>query len=208
MADSTIGTRIDPIRYVFSGDALADAQRIGAASRAAAARASESAEGAKDAESSTKLTLSTELAPREQQAVDTLRKIDQRVRQHEQMHVAVGGDLILSGPNFAYETGPDGKRYAVSGEVTIDTSPARTPEETVPKARHIRATALAPPDPSPQDRGAAATASRMEAEANLEIALKAQEARSAERKEANLYRQVAQYGAAAEASAASVNAFA
>ena len=56
-------------------------------------------------------------------------------------------------------------------EVSIDVSPGRTPEETIPKAQHIRATALAPADPSPQDRSVAATASRMEGEARIELAV-------------------------------------
>lgn len=201
-ASNSIGPGFDAIQYVFSGSALADAQRIGTAARVSARRADETAQ---TEQSATRFTLSAELDSRDQQAVDALRKIDQRVRRHEQMHVAVGGDLITGGPNFAYETGPDGKRYAVSGEVTIDTTPARTPEETVPKARHIRATALAPPDPSPQDRSVAATASRMEAEASLEIALKAQEMRST-KSEAALYQRVAQYGI--DDTASSVNAFA
>lgn len=204
-ASNSIGPGLDAIQYVFSGSAQADAQRIGAAARVSARRADEAAQAGQSDQSATRFTLSTELDSSDQQAVDALRKIDQRVRRHEQMHVAVGGDLITGGPSFAYETGPDGKRYAVSGEVTIDTTPARTPEETVPKARHIRATALAPPDPSPQDRSVAATASRMEAEASLEIALKAQEARST-KNEAALYQRVAEYGTGDAAS--SVNAFA
>ena len=79
-----------------------------------------------------------------------LRRLDVYKRQ-EQAHLSVGADLIRGGPSYSYQTGPDGKRYAVAGEVQIDTSEARQPEDTIPRAQHIRATALAPADPSSQD---------------------------------------------------------
>ena len=109
------------------------------------------------------------LSAEQQQQVAKLKQIDQKVRAHEQAHIAVGADLILSGPSYSYETGPDKKRYAVAGEVSIDTSPGRTPAETIPKAQHIRATALAPADPSPEDRRIAAQASQLEGRARQEL---------------------------------------
>lgn len=110
------------------------------------------------------------LSKEEQRRLEQLKKTDSEVRQHEQMHLAVGRDLITSGPSYAYEKGPDGRNYAVSGEVGIDTSKAATPEKTVPKAQHIRATALAPADPSAQDLRVAAMAAQMEMAALQEIA--------------------------------------
>lgn len=103
--------------------------------------------------------------------VRLLESADRRVRAHEQAHVAVGGSLVRGGATFTYATGPDNKRYAVAGEVSIDTSPGRTPQETIPKAQHIRETALAPVDPSPQDRSVAAIATQMEGDARRELAL-------------------------------------
>ena len=111
------------------------------------------------------------LTPEEQRQVRQLEQIDRRVRAHEQAHVAVGGDLVKGGATFTYTTGPDDKRYAVAGEVSIDTSPGRTPKETIPKAQHIRETALAPADPSPQDRSVAAKATKMEGDARREVAV-------------------------------------
>lgn len=110
------------------------------------------------------------LSEAEQRQVAELQQVDRKVRQHEQMHVATGGELVISGPSYSYTKGPDGKSYATAGEVGIDTSKARTPEETVTKARRIRATALAPPDPSPQDRQVAALAAQMEMQAMQEVA--------------------------------------
>lgn len=115
-------------------------------------------------------TASETLTVEQQRQVDELKQIDRKVRAHEQAHLAVGADLVRGGASFTYQTGPDKNRYAVAGEVSIDASPGRTPEETIPKAQHIRATALAPVDPSPQDHSVAAQASRMENEARIEVA--------------------------------------
>lgn len=111
-----------------------------------------------------------ELSEEDKRRVEELAKVDRRVRQHEQAHMAAGGALVTSGASYEYETGPDGKRYAVGGEVGISLSEGRTPEETVQRARQIRAAALAPADPSPQDRSIAAAAGRMEMRAMQEIA--------------------------------------
>lgn len=98
-----------------------------------------------------------------------LKKRDREVRQHEQAHMAAGGQLILGGATYRYQQGPDGQRYAVGGEVSIDTSPGRTPQETLAKAQTIRAAALAPMNPSGADRAAAAKASAMEAQARQDL---------------------------------------
>lgn len=85
-------------------------------------------------------------------------------------HLAAGAGLVRGGPSYTYQRGPDGQLYAVGGEVSIDTSPGRTPEETIRRAQQIRAAALAPADPSAQDRQVAAAASRMELEAHIQAA--------------------------------------
>src|SRR5690606_18635988 len=72
--------------------------------------------------------------------------------------------------SFTYESGPDGARYAVDGEVSVDTSPEETPEETIAKAQVIRRAALAPAEPSAADRSVAAQATQMEAQARAELA--------------------------------------
>jgi hypothetical protein len=111
------------------------------------------------------------LSEAELREVEELKATDRKVRQHEQAHVAAGGGLVTSGASYQYVTGPDGQRYAVAGEVGINTSPGRTPEETLRIAARIRAAALAPADPSPQDRKVAAQAARMQMQASLEIAM-------------------------------------
>ena len=110
------------------------------------------------------------LSKEEQQQVAKLRARDQEVRTHEQAHVAAAGARFRGGPFYSYQQGPDGKRYAVGGSVKIDTSPGRTPEETIQRAAQIRAAALAPAEPSGADRAIAANAARMEAQARQELA--------------------------------------
>ena len=102
--------------------------------------------------------------------VENLKRADQQTREHEQAHRAVGRELIKGPAAYSYRAGPDGRSYAVGGEVSIDTSPARTPEETMAKAERIQDTALAPREPSPQDRNVAALAQAMALEARIEAA--------------------------------------
>lgn len=115
-------------------------------------------------------TVSPSARADEDQQLKQLQQTDRAVRAHEQAHIAAGGGLVRGSASFTYKTGPDGKQYVVGGEVSIDTSPGRTPEESIKKARTIRAAALAPADPSPQDRAIAAQATRIEAEARQQIA--------------------------------------
>lgn len=121
-----------------------------------------------------------ELTPEEKKVVAELSARDREVRAHEQAHASVGGHLAGS-PSYEYESGPDGKRYAVAGEVPIELREGSDPEETLRNAQTVRRAALAPAEPSPQDRSVAAAASQMEARARTEIL----EERAAETQESN-----------------------
>ncbi len=116
----------------------------------------------------------SELSEEDLRIVAELQKRDREVRAHEMAHVAAGGGLVQGGASYTWETGPDGRRYAVGGEVQIDVSPGRTPEETLSKAQQITAAALAPADPSTQDRQIAAQANAMALDAQREIAMQQQ----------------------------------
>jgi len=106
-----------------------------------------------------------------QKEVAELKAVDQRVRAHEAAHLAAGGGVVTGGATYSFKQGPDGKRYAVGGEVPIDASAvSNNPRATMQKAQQIRSAALAPADPSPQDRKVAAQASVMEAKAAAELA--------------------------------------
>lgn len=103
-------------------------------------------------------------------ALAQLQSTDSKVRSHEAAHIAAGGGIVNGGANFSYTRGPDGKMYATGGEVPIDTSEGKNPQETIQKARQIASAAMAPSDPSPQDYKVAATAVMMEMRARMEEA--------------------------------------
>lgn len=105
----------------------------------------------------------------EQGLIRELSNRDREVRAHEQAHAAVGGQYA-GAPTYQFQRGPDGVNYAVGGEVRIDISPAATPEETIRKMQVVRAAALAPLEPSPQDRSVAAQAAAQLAQAQAELA--------------------------------------
>lgn len=111
-----------------------------------------------------------ELSPEEADQVAKLKQTDREVRMHEMAHMAAGGGMITSGASYSYQKGPDGISYATGGEVGIDTSPGRTPEETVARAQRIRAAAMAPAEPSGQDIAVASQATQMEQQARVEMA--------------------------------------
>jgi hypothetical protein len=109
-----------------------------------------------------------ELTPDEEQQVQELKQRDSVVRRHEAAHMAAGGG-ITGGASFEYEVGPDGRSYAVGGEVGISTSEGSTPQATIQKMQTVKRAALAPADPSGQDRAVAAAAAAQEAQARLEM---------------------------------------
>lgn len=113
--------------------------------------------------------LGQELTSAEQQQVRELQQRDAHVRQHEAAHVAAAGPYVEGVVQYEYQRGPDGKVYAVGGEVSIDTSPEDDPRATIRKMRVVQAAALAPADPSAQDRAIAAAAAREAAKARIEL---------------------------------------
>jgi hypothetical protein len=106
---------------------------------------------------------------RDQQIIQELKRRDADVRAHEEAHLATAGQLAKSGINYIYETGPDGVQYAVGGDVQIDTSDAGTPEATIRKMETVIRAALAPVDPSAEDRQVAAEAMAKELQAMQQL---------------------------------------
>jgi len=110
------------------------------------------------------------LTTEQRQQMQKLRQADQQVRQHEATHQAAGGQYVQGSPSYQYKTGPDGKQYAVGGEVRIDTSAVPgDPEATIRKMQQIRRAALAPAQPSAQDLAVAAKAAQVEQRARAEL---------------------------------------
>lgn len=105
----------------------------------------------------------------ELQELAELKARDREVRAHESAHQAVGGQYAGS-ISYVYERGPDGAQYAVGGEVSISTAPIQgDPQATIEKMRTVRAAALAPAEPSPQDRAVAAEAMQLMLQAQSEL---------------------------------------
>lgn len=121
------------------------------------------------------LSKDQDISPEEKQVVNNLKKRDAEVKSHEAAHMAAGSGIVRGGASYEYQSGPDGKMYAVGGEVQIDVSPASTPEATIQKMQQVRAAALAPAQPSGTDRAVAAQASQMEAQARIEKMMEDQE---------------------------------
>ena len=141
------------------------------------------------------------LTEEERQQVEHLKQRDREVRRHEQAHANAGGPYAGQ-PSYEYVSGPDGKQYAVTGQVSIDTgSVAGNPKATIRKMQTVKRAALAPMEPSSTDRAVAAAAEQAEREANLELRQhKAEEAK--ERKARKQESKAAEPGASASIRAA------
>ncbi len=109
------------------------------------------------------------MSPDQERVVAKLQARDAEVRAHEMAHASAGGGLAGS-MSFSYQTGPDGRRYAVGGEVSIDVGAERDPKATIAKMQRVRAAALAPAQPSGQDRAVAAAAAAQASQAQAELA--------------------------------------
>lgn len=107
-----------------------------------------------------------------EQELEQIQKLEARdleVRNHEQAHKSAGGQYA-GAASYTYQRGPDGINYAVGGEVPIDISPIQgNPEATIQKAETVRRAALAPAEPSAQDRAVAAQAIQIKLEAQSEL---------------------------------------
>jgi hypothetical protein len=106
----------------------------------------------------------------DQQQIRELSARDREVRAHEQAHASVGGKYA-GAASFTFARGPDGVSYAVGGEVPI-VIPALgdDPALTLAAAEQVKRAALAPADPSAQDRSVASAASRLAVDARANIA--------------------------------------
>jgi len=113
----------------------------------------------------------------DRQLIRQLSARDLEVRNHEQAHKTAGGSLA-GAASYTYERGPDGNSYAVGGEVPISLSSSGTPEQVKANAARVQQAALAPAEPSSQDRRVAAAAAQMELEAQQDIARLASEAKA------------------------------
>ena len=115
------------------------------------------------------------LSPEEQQVVEKLKARDAEVHAHEAAHMASAG-AAGGGASYTYQLGPDGRLYAVGGEVPVSLRAGSTPDETIANAERVQRAALAPASPSSQDLAVAGMAARMIADARAQKAREASKA--------------------------------
>lgn len=105
----------------------------------------------------------------QERIINELQRRDKEVRSHELAHAAVGGSFT-GAPHYSFKTGPDGQKYAVGGEVSVDLSTiAGNPTATIAKMQKVHAAALAPANPSVQDTQVAASAIKIILQAQSEL---------------------------------------
>lgn len=108
------------------------------------------------------------LTEEEQAELREMQARDEEVRVHEQAHKSAGGQYAGS-PQYEYANGPDGKRYITDGSVSIDVSEESDPQATIEKMQIVKRAALAPAEPSSQDRSVYAEANQIENEARQQL---------------------------------------
>ena len=97
-----------------------------------------------------------ELSQDERRVVNELQARDTEVRAHEAAHQS--GGAATGGASYTYQQGPDGKMYAIGGEVSVSMGGGSTPEEIIRNAQAVIASAMAPASPSGQDFSVASSA--------------------------------------------------
>lgn len=132
-----------------------------------------------------------QLSAEQQHAIQQLQQVDRTVRAHEQAHLSAGRGVVTSGARFEYTYVPDGKQYAVGGEVSIDTSSERKPQANIDKGRLVQAAALAPKNPSPQDYRVAAKGGQLVSQGQDDLVREQQTQRNLDAQKAEAGREAA-----------------
>lgn len=118
-------------------------------------------------ESSNDLSSPTKLSDDEKRLVKELQSRDMEVRSHESAHQT--GGASTGAASYSYQQGPDGKMYAIGGEVSISYKASSNPQETIQNTQAIIAAAMAPSNPSPQDHAVASSARIMQMKAQQQL---------------------------------------
>ena len=114
------------------------------------------------------------LSPDEERLVRDLQARDSEVKMHESAHQSAGGGMV-GAASYTYQQGPDGKMYAIGGQVSISSGVSSNPKEAIANARQIVSAAMAAGDPSPQDFAVASSAKMMQIKAEQKIIKEDQE---------------------------------
>lgn len=160
-----ISTSYDTTRYAANDRAIPPAadptkQRSGSDASTEKAKTGENKGADPSTAQGDRVTLSgkSQEDPQIKEEIARLRSIEEKVKAHEAAHKSAGGTLAGS-VSYTYTRGPDGRNYITGGEVQIETSGGQTPQDTIARMEQVVRAALAPADPSPQDRAVAQQAS-------------------------------------------------
>ncbi len=99
--------------------------------------------------------------PQNAALTEKLRQRDAHVRAHEMAHIMAAGGQAQGMPHYTYQTGPDGRAYAVGGSVNISVTGTGDPEHDANQAKIAQRAATAVGDPSARDSLTAAQAGAM-----------------------------------------------
>lgn len=121
-----------------------------------------------------------DLSPADIERIARLQQRDREVRAHEAAHQSAAGGLA-GAARYDTAVGPDGRTYAVGGEVPINISSGSSPEETIERMNRVQRAAMAPANPSGQDVSVASRAARMISQARMELARRDAEMKQAPR---------------------------
>ncbi|WP_119393708.1 putative metalloprotease CJM1_0395 family protein [Salinibius halmophilus] len=177
-------TALQQVEAVRSGDRSETARAIEESESTTKAKGAEEERSEQQDDNRQSRQRENSLSEIELQQVQELSQRDREVRQHELAHQAAAGQYGGS-MKLEYTIGPDGKRYAVAGSVQVDLSREATAEETIEKAEQIQRAAMAPSEPSSQDRMVAQQAVMMEMAARAELLREDRLEQEASREEAS-----------------------
>ncbi len=119
------------------------------------------------------LNTPNKFTPDEERMIRDLQTRDTEVKAHEAAHKS--GGASTGAASYTYQQGPDGRMYAIGGEVSVSMKGGATPQETIANAQAVIASAMAPANPSPQDYAVASSAKIMMAKAQQQKAKEQQE---------------------------------
>ncbi|MDL2272219.1 hypothetical protein LJC23_04215 [Desulfovibrio sp. OttesenSCG-928-I05] len=122
-----------------------------------------------------------ELSREDEALLQKLQARDTKVRGHEAAHVMAAGGQAQGLPTYTYQTGPDGRRYAVGGSVNISMLRTGDAEHDARQANRAYRAAMATGEPSARDMQTASMARNNAQEASQrdrEAALSAYAAQS------------------------------
>ena len=110
-----------------------------------------------------------ELSESDEELLQKLKSRDAKVRSHEAAHVMAAGGQASS-PTYTYQTGPDGRRYAIGGSVDISIMTTGDGEADARRAKKAYRAAMATGEPSARDLQTATRAQSMSAKSMKDAA--------------------------------------